>query len=119
MYWSSSVYHNSLNFSLRLGGPQFCQGDFNNSYSFDENATEKIEIILCGFPEPTARWKFDDSAFNNVTPTPVNSYTFKYSIQLPQLTQKMCGKELAFEATGGINRTKVIRIRNIFLNSCK
>lgn len=47
----------------------------------------------------------------------INSFTYNYTVQLPKLTQKTCGKELTITATG-FNDTQ-ITITKIFLENCK
>lgn len=50
----------------------------------------------------------------NVT---INSYTHNFTLQLPQLTQTTCGRELTVKATG-FNGTLTDETK-IFLRNCK
>ena len=47
--------------------------------------------------------------------TKINSYTYKYLIELPQLTQRVCGRELVVNASGN----KIKEKRLVFLTNCK
>ena len=102
-----------------LGGPEFCGRDVPSSYNFDEFSKENITFTLCGIPAPTVSWKFNHGALMVAPRTQVNKFTFSYTIQLPLLTQKMCGEELFIEATSEYHKTRVRRICSVFLSSCK
>ena len=54
----------------------------------------------------------------NVTDATINSYTYNYTLLLPQLTQKTCGKELTITATG-FGDTQIANKTTIFLKNCK
>ena len=103
--------------ALHLGGPKYCQDDLQSNYTFDvNNSSPTINITLCGVPRPVVEGHFIDKKLE-VTNSTVNDYTHNYTLQLPQLKQAVCGKELIINASGysGIltNTTK------IFVKNCK
>ena len=52
----------------------------------------------------------------NVTREPIDSYIYKYSIHLPKLTQKTCGRKLVVNAIGN-NITE--EETKVFVTDCK
>ena len=103
---------------LHLGGPELCQDSFPSNFTFGENSSPKVNITLCGVPNPKVEGKFIDQKLA-VSYGMVNKYTRNYKLQLPILTQIACGKELAITATAkGRNDTLNIRTK-IFLEKCK
>ena len=103
---------------LHLGGPELCQDSFPSNFTFGENSSPKVNITLCGVPNPEVEGKFIDQKLA-VSYGMVNKYTRNYKLQLPILTQIACGKELAITATAkGRNDTLNIRTK-IFLEKCK
>ena len=60
------------------------------------------------------RFNNQDLLAQNAT---VNVYTHNYALQLPQLTQKVCGKEFTITSTG-YNGTLTHRTK-IFVKNCK
>ena len=53
----------------------------------------------------------------NVLSTTVNNFTHNYTLKLPQLTQKACGKQLTVTATGyTVTLTEKIKI---YMSKCK
>ena len=103
---------------LHLGGPELCQDSFPSNFTFGENSSPKVNITLCGVPNPEVEGKFIDQKLA-VSYGMVNKYTHNYKLQLPLLTQMACGEELAITATAkGRNDTLNIRTK-IFLEKCK
>ena len=93
----------------------FCKGDLQSNYTFGRNASPHINLTLCGVPPPNVTWSFhvkDGIATREL----VENDTYEYSIQLPQLTQETCGKELVLNVTGHNSTEKRLRL---FLDSCK
>ena len=74
---------------------------------------------MCGVPAPTVWWKFNHNDLMIAPKTPVNKFTFNYSMQLPRLTQKMCGEELFLQATSEYQKTRLTRIWPVYLRRCK
>lgn len=101
---------------LHLGGPIFCQDDYPKDFTFDENYSPRINKTVCGVPAPERQGEFIGQKLN-VLNTKVNSYTHNYTLELPRLTQKTCGKELTVKATGcnGLLTEKT----KIFVKKCK
>ena len=100
---------------LYLGGPEFCNGELPSSYNFSNNDDQIIKIILCGVPAPDLEWRLSDGAVMPANRTAINSYTYQYLIELPQLTQRVCGRELVVNASGN----KIEEKRPVFLTNCK
>ena len=103
--------------TLHLGEPVFCQGQIlPSNFTFDDNSSPRINIVLCGIPQPTVEGEFIGQKVNILNKT-IDSYTHNYTLQLPRLTQTSCGKELTVRTIGcnGIiaNKTKV------FVENCK
>ena len=84
---------------------------------FHEFAQDTLNVTVCGVPSPTVRWKFNTSVLKVAPLEKINSYTFKYSMALPVLTQDMCGKNLTFKAKGFLGEEE--KISRIFLSNCK
>ena len=101
---------------LHIGGPVFCRGDFPSNYTADDTTSLRIDIVLCGVPQPEVHADFIDQTLKVVNTT-INSYTHNYMVQLPRLTQAKCGKELTVTATGQ-NRTLTDKTK-IFVKNCK
>ena len=101
--------------SLYLGGPEFCIDDLRSSYTFGRNVHPLINLTLCGVPPPYVTWRFHEEG-GNATSEFINSYTYKHFIQLPQLTQETCGRDLVLNVTGYNSTEKRLRL---FLDSCK
>ena len=101
---------------LHLGGPELCQDSFPSNLTFEENSSPKISLTLCGVPQPVVQGEFNGETLIVVN-TSVNSYTHNYTLQLPQLTQRACGKELTVKTTG--HNGSLIKKTRIFLNNCK
>lgn len=107
---------------LRLGGPQFCEGDLKSSYNFNSTHSAVLNLTLCGVPAPTLTWRLHDGPVNvNQHVSAINVYKYKYMIQLPELTQRLCGRILQLNATVTYNGTNNTITRNptLFLESCK
>lgn len=102
---------------LHLGGPEFCQGGFPINFTFEENSTPRISVTICGLPQPEVQVEFIGQNVK-VTNATVNSYTYNYTLLLPQLTQKTCGKELTITATG-LDDAQIADKTIIFLENCK
>ena len=101
---------------LLIGGPEICHGNLSSNYNFDDNSLPRIGIVSCGVPQPVVQAEFFGQKLN-VLKTTINSYTHNYTVQLPQLTQTVCGKELIVVATG-YNGTLTSKIK-IYVNNCK
>ena len=86
------------------------------NYYFGSNDTPVIDFILRGVPAPNVTWKFHVDAVGNATPEPIDSYIYKYLIELPNLKQETCGRELVLKAIGH-NVTE--RKTKVFLTDCK
>ena len=102
--------------ALYLGGPDFCHDGFPSNFTFDDNSSPRILITLCGVPQPVLQGKFIGQKLI-VKYTTVNRYTHNFTLQLPLLTQRACGKELQVTATGH-NGTLTDRTK-IFVKNCK
>ena len=102
---------------LYLGGPEFCQGGFPSNFIFDDNSSHRIIITLCGVPQPEVQAEFNGQKVVKVINATVNSYTHIFILELPLLTQRVCGKELTVTATG-YNGTLTNKTK-IFLKDCK
>lgn len=93
----------------------FCKGDLQSNYTFGRNDSPHINLTLCGVPPPNVTWRFsgkDGIAKREL----VENDTYKYFMQLLQLTQETCGKELVLNLTGHNSTEKRLRL---FLDSCK
>ena len=101
---------------LYLGGPEFCYGDLQSSYNFSNNVNQEIGVTLCGVPAPDLEWRVHGDTFMPARRTAVNSYTYEYLIELPELTQKICGRELVLNASG---YKPILKNRTVFLTNCK
>ena len=104
-----------LNISLYLGGPEFLKG-LKSSYTFGSNITPVITFTLHGVPAPNVTWWLHKDYAGNASREQRDSYTYKYSIQLPKLTQKTCGRQLVLKASG-YNVTE--RTTTVFVTNCK
>ena len=82
-----------------------------------ENSSPRINITLCGKPQPAVHVEFIDPNVK-VTNATINSFTYNYTLQLPRLTPETCGKELTITATG-FNNTRINDTTKIFLENCK
>ena len=101
---------------LYLGGPQLFQGGLPAYYSFDDNSSPKINIIVFGVPQPIVEGEFIYQKLNVLNKS-INTYTHNFTLELPQMTQKACGKELTVIATG-YNGTLIEKIK-VFVENCK
>lgn len=101
---------------LHLGGPELCQDNFPSNFTFDDKRSPQINITLCGVPQPKVQGTFNRQNLS-VLGTTVNSYTHTFTLQLPQLTQTECGKELTIIATEN-NHTLTYQTK-IFVENCK
>ena len=118
LYFTQWFAYKILIPALLLGGPIFCGWDSLNNYTFHEFAQETINVTLCGVPEPTVRWSFNSSLFQIASSQKINNYTFTYLMELPVLTQDICGMELTFKGEGFSDK-EVERKLHIFLSNCK
>lgn len=101
---------------LSLGEPIFCEKIPETSYTFVEDETPILSFRLCGVPEPIVTWKFIEEISNKVLPSesaPVNnakgklaSYAYQYSVPLPLMRRKNCGKMLLLSTSGGWNYSR-------------
>ena len=101
---------------LHLGGPELCQESFPSNFTFDDQNPPRINITLCGVPQPKVQGLFNGHSVQVLKET-VNSYTHNFTLQLPLLTQTDCGKELTITATEN-NRT-LNYTTQIFVKNCK
>ena len=101
---------------LHIGGPEFCWSDFPSNYTVDDNTSLKIGIVLCGVPQPKVQAEFIGQALK-VADATINSYTHYYTLEVPQLTQTQCGKELTVTASGN-DKTLTFNTK-IFVRNCK
>ena len=110
------------NCALYLGGPEFCEGDLKSNYTFNSTHSAVIDLTLCGMPAPTLTWRLHDGAVNITRHiSRINDYTYKYVIQLPELTQRLCGRILQLNATvtySGTDNT-ITKNSTLSLESCK
>ena len=102
---------------LHLGEPEFCQGKLRSNYTFDVNSSPKINITLCGVPQPDVQGDFNAKKLT-VLKDKVNSYTHNFTLLLPRLTQTVCGKELILTATG-YNNISITDKTKINVRNCK
>ena len=86
------------------------------NYTFNLTVNQVIDVTLCGVPVPNVTWRFPDGNFNYVTPKPIDSYKYEYTIKLPTLGQRTCGRDLMLKATG--NSTIEASVK-VFWTSCK
>ena len=102
--------------TLHLGRPEFCHGSLPSNFTFDDNSSPRVSIVLCGIPQPTVEGVFIGQNLNTLNKT-IDSYTHNYTLQLPRLTQISCGKELAVRAIG--NSSVIAVETKVFLKNCK
>ena len=95
--------------------PEFLKG-LDYSYTFGSNVTPVINFTLRGEPAPNVTWQLHEDDAGNATREQSDSYKYEYSIQLPKLTQKTCGRQLVLKASG-YNMTE--RITTVFVTDCK
>ena len=86
------------------------------SYNFSSSISPVINVTFCGVPAPNVTWRLHDSSIADATREEVDRYTNKYSIYLPQLAQKTCGRELQLNATGFTRKEETTKV---FVTSCK
>ena len=101
---------------LIIGGPQFCQGNFQRNYAIDVNSSPRIGIVLCGVPPPIVQAEFIGQKLI-VRSTTLNSYIHNYTLKLPQLKPAAYGKELIVTVVG-YNDTLTEKIK-IYVSNCK
>ena len=91
-----------------------------NNDTFDDSSSPRINITLCGVPPPIVVGEFLGLNLT-VRSTEVNSYTHNYTLELPPLTQRVCGKELTLTATVTATRYNgnLTRKMKIFVKNCK
>lgn len=102
--------------NLHLGGPQFCQGSLPSNIKFDDKGSPKIEITLCGVPVPKVACKFYGRKVS-VLNKKINSYTYNFTRELPQLTKKGSGKTLIVTASG--QNGTLYQATKIYAENCK
>ena len=90
--------------------------DLQSNYSFGSNVTPVINFTLRGVPAPVVTWKLHMEDAGNATREPIDSFTYKYSIELPNITQKTCGRELVLTAIGNITKDRKTKV---FVTDCK
>ena len=99
-----------------LGGPEICEKVSQPNYTLNFNVSPVINVVLCGVPAPILHWRFIDGSSAMATRKKIKSYTYKYLIHMPKLTQKTCGRELTLIATGSV----VLKWRKqLFFANCK
>lgn len=86
------------------------------NYTFNSDVLPVINVTLCGVPAPILHWTFHNGATMVATREPINTYTYKYLIHLPNITQKTCGVELSLNATG---TDKIKKTISVFPAKCK
>lgn len=86
-----------------------------SNYTFGIDVFPVINMTLCGVPAPVVRWKFHDGANAVATREAINSHTYKYTMHLPIIAQKLCGKVLTLNVTG---RATLERKLRVFLSKC-
>ena len=101
---------------LHLGGPDFCQRDLPSNDTFDDSTSPRINIVLCGVPQPVVQAEFIGQKLIALNRT-INNYKHNYTLELPRLTQTVCGKELRVTATGH-NGTSTKNVQ-VFVRNCK
>ena len=74
---------------LYLGGPVFCKDPLPSNYTFGRNVKPYVDLTLCGVPAPNVTWSFHGKN-GNATRKQVENFTYEYSIQLEELSQKTC-----------------------------
>ena len=99
---------------MYLGGPEYLKG-LNSSYTFGSNVTPLINFTLNGVPVPSVTWQLPKDYAGNASREQRDSSTYKYSIQLPKLTQKTCGRQLVLKASGYNIRE---RTATVFVTNC-
>ena len=87
-----------------------------SNYTFGSNVTPVVNFTLCGVPAPNVTWWLHKDYTGYVSREKIDSYIYEYSIQLPKLTQKTCGRQLVLKATG-YNMTE--RTSTAFVTDCK
>ena len=100
---------------MYLGGPEFLKG-LESEYTFRSNVTPVINFTLHGVPAPNVTWMLHEDDAGKTTREQIYIYKYKYSIQLPKLTQKTCGRQLVLKAIG-YNITE--RRITVFVTDCK
>ena len=87
-----------------------------SSYTFGSNITPVVNFTLLGVPAPSVSWWLHEDYAGYVSGEKIDSYIYKYSIQLPKLTQRTCGRQLVLKAIG-YNMTE--RTTTVFVTDCK
>ena len=100
---------------IYLGGPEFCEKDLKSNYTFGIDVTPVINVTLCGVPAPVVRWRFHGGANAVATRKEINSHTYQYMIQLPNVTQKLCGREITLNFIG---KATLERKLHVLLSKC-
>ena len=86
------------------------------NYTFDSSVTPVINFALRGVPAPNVTWLLHKDYAGNASREKSDSYTYKYSMQLPKLTQKTCGRQLVLNVSGYIMTE---RTATLFVTECK
>ena len=100
---------------LYLGGPVFCKDPLSSNYTFGRNVKPLVNLTVCGVPAPNVTWSFCDEG-GITRRKPVENFTYEYSIQLEELTQKTCGMELVLNVTGYSSIKEKLQL---FVDRCK
>ena len=100
---------------MYLGGPEFLKG-LDSNYTFGSNVTPVINVTLCGIPAPNVTWLLHTDYAGNASREESDRYTYEYSMRLPKLTQKTCGRQLVLNVSG-YNMTE--RTTTVFVTECK
>ena len=87
-----------------------------SNYTFGNNVPQVVNVTLCGVPAPILTWSFNDGNLKVASRIKKNSSVYEYEIQLPQLKQETCGRELMLNATGF---ETIKRSRRVYLTYCK
>ena len=87
-----------------------------SNYTFGSNVTPVISFTLRGVPAPNVTWLLHKDYAGNASREQSDSYTYEYSIQLPKLTQKTCGRQLVMKVSG-YNMAE--RTTTVFVTKCK
>ena len=87
-----------------------------SNYTFGSNVTPVVNFTLRGVPAPNVTWWLHKNYAGYISREQIDSYMYEYSIQLPKLTQKTCGRQLVLKASG-YNKSE--RTTTVFVTDCK
>ena len=104
-----------LIYLLYLGGPVFCKDPLPSNYTFGRNVKPLVNLTVCGVPAPNVTWSFHDKD-GIAKRRSVKNFTYEYSIQLEELTQRTCGRNLVLNVTGHNSTKETLRL---FVDRCK